>query len=262
VTSTKWILCCLLAGFAMMTSTGNASADMLSRIESAGVVRMGIPQDSPPFGIPRPDMTIVGYDIDMANLLAKKLGLRLAMVPTISGNRVPLLQSNRIDIIVASLGKNPERAKVVDFSIAYAPFFLGVYSAADVALAGPSDLAGKTIGVIRGAIEDLEVTNFAPPGTTIQRFDDAAGQASAFMAGQVNVIATSNVAAVALATRAPSRAPIMRFSIKDSPCYIGVPKGETRLLSRINEIIEEARADGTLNNMSKKWFQAELPPGF
>jgi polar amino acid transport system substrate-binding protein len=252
----------LLACFVLVTGAQQASADMLSKLESAGVVRMGIPQDSPPFGVPGPDMKIVGYDIDMANLLAKKLGLRVVMVPTVSGNRVPLLQSNRIDIIVASLGKNPERAKVIDFSIAYAPYFLGVYSARDITLAGPGDLAGKTIGVIRGAIEDLEVTRIAPPSTTIQRFDDAAGQASAFMAGQVNVIATSNVAAAALTSRAPSKAPVMRFPLKDSPCYIGVPKGESALLNKINDIISEAKADGTLNNMSKTWFQAELPAGF
>jgi len=70
------------------------------------------------------------------------------------------------------MGKNAEREKVIDFSAAYAPFFNGVFGAGDQKVSGPADLAGKTIGVTRGSVEDLELTKIAPPAATIKRYED------------------------------------------------------------------------------------------
>ena len=124
------------------------------------------------------------------------------------------------------------------------------------------DLGGKTVGVTRGANEDLEVSKIAPSGTTIQRFDDIASQMSAFRTGQVDIFATSNSVAAALSAQGANRAPVLRFNLKDSPCYVGVPKGQAALLEKINAVIAEAKDNGTLNTMSRKWFKADLPPAF
>ncbi len=255
---------CLIGSvFAVLIASGTlAHADLLAKIQSAGVLRMATPQDSPPFGVPGPDMKIVGYDIDVANLLAEKLGVKGDLIPTTSGNRVPAVQTNRADIIVSSLGKNAEREQVLDFSVAYAPYFLAVYAAKGIDIKSPADLAGKSIGVTRGAIDDLELTKIAPPTATIQRFEDTNGQISAYMSGQLDIIVTANVAAGAIARQMPDRAPEMKLNLKNSPCYIGVPKGETALLEKINAIITEAKSDGTLNKFSQQWFHAELPAGF
>lgn len=252
----------ICATSALALASFQARADMLADVKAAGVLRIGIPQDNPPFGIPGPDMKIVGYDVDMANLIGEKLGVKVMLIPTTSGNRVPYIQSKRLDIIVASLGKNPDREKVLDFSEKYAPFFIGVYSTKGIEFKTAQELAGKTVGVTRGANEDLEITKIAPAGTTIQRFDDIASQMSAYRSGQVDVIASSNTVAAALAAHSPNRAPVLRLSLKDSPCYVGVPKGQPALLSQINAIIAEARANGTLSTMSRKWFKADLPQGF
>lgn len=67
-------------------------------------------------------MTPQGYDIDVAKLIADKLGVKVELVPVTSANRVPYLQTNKVDLVISSLGKNAEREKVIDFSTAYAPF--------------------------------------------------------------------------------------------------------------------------------------------
>lgn len=261
MTTPKRIIACTLALLGLCGSHA-ASADMLADLKKAGVLRVATPTENPPFGVTGPDMKIVGYDIDMAKLLARKLGLQLEMVSTSSANRIAYLQAQKVDVIVSSLGKNPDREKVLDFSVRYAPYFLGVYSHKKVEAANAAALGGKTIGVARGAIDDAEVTRIAPATTEIRRFEDASAAASAFMSEQVQVVVLSNVAAGVLARQYPSNPPVMNFALKDSPCFIGVPKGETALLAKIDEIVKEAKADGTLNRMARTWFQADLPADF
>lgn len=236
-----------------------SQADALADIASRGVIRVAVPQDFPPFGSVGTDMAPRGYDIDMANLIGEKLGVKVELVPVTSANRIPYLQTNKVDLVISSLGKNPEREAVIDFSAAYAPFFNGVFAPADVAVSKPEDLAGKTVGVTRGAIEDLELTKIAPADAVIKRYEDNNGTISAFLSGQVEVVATGNVVAAAILERNPPKRPEMKFLIKNSPCYIGMNKNEPALLSKVNEIIAGSKADSSLNKISQTWLQLDLP---
>ena len=112
-----------------------ASADALDNIMKAKVIKIAVPQDFAPFGSAGPDLKPQGYDIDMANLIGKELGVSVEIIPVTSANRIPYLQTRKADLVISSLGKNPEREKVIDFSDAYAPFFSGVYGAKAVAVA-------------------------------------------------------------------------------------------------------------------------------
>ena len=119
----------LAAAAVMLAQMGSAQADQLQDIHQRGVLRVAVPQDFPPFGSVGTDLQPRGYDIDMANYLAKSMKLKLQLVPVTSANRVPYLQTNKVDVVISSLGKNAARERVIDFSEAYAPFFLGVFGA-------------------------------------------------------------------------------------------------------------------------------------
>ena len=236
-----------------------ALADALENIKSSGKLRVAVPQDFPPFGSVGADMTAKGYDIDMATLIAEKLGVKVELVPVTSANRIPYLQTNKVDLVISSLGKNPDREKVVDFSTAYAPFYNGVFAPAGLEIKSTEDLAGKTIGVTRGAIEDLELTKVAPASATIKRYEDNNGTISAFLSGQVEAVATGNVVAAAILERNPPKRPEPKFLIKNSPCYIGLAKNEPALLEKVNGIIAAAKTDGSLNKIAEKWLGTSLP---
>lgn len=234
-------------------------ADALSDISSRGTLRVAVPQDFPPFGSVGTDMTPQGYDIDVAKLIGDKMGVKVELVPVTSANRVPYLQTHKVDLVISSLGKNPDREKVIDFTSAYAPFFNGVFAPADLAVAKAEDLSGKTVGVTRGAVEDLELTKIAPSDATIKRYEDNNGTISAFLSGQVQAVATGNVVAAAILERNPPKRPEMKFLIKNSPCYIGLNKDEPALLEKVNGIIAAAKADGSLNAIATKWLKTDLP---
>ncbi|WMT85280.1 transporter substrate-binding domain-containing protein [Pelagibacterium sp. 26DY04] len=241
-------------------AVSQAAARSLDEITESGVIRVAVPQDGPPFGMTDANLELVGYDIDMARLVAESLGVDLEMTSVIGANRVPYLTSGRVDIVISSLGRNPERAEVIDFSEqAYAPFFSGVFGPADLEVDSVEDLAGMTVSVARGSIEDLEITEMALESTEIRRFEDGSTTMAAFLSGQVDAVVTANVVAATVLETDPERRPETLFVIADSPCYIGLPKGEPELQARIDEIIVAAKADGTLNAMSERWFYQPIP---
>lgn len=254
----------LAAAFALATAalTTPAHADALDSIMAAKVIKVAVPQDFAPFGSAGLDLKPQGYDIDMANLIGKALGVKVDIIAVTSANRIPYLQTKKADIVISSLGKNAEREKVIDFSVAYAPFFSGVFGTKEIKLASADELKGKTIGATRGAIEEQELTKLAPADTTIKRFEDNNATIAAFVSGQVDLIATGNTVAAAIAEKVPARAPALKFVIKDSPCFIGLNKEEPKLLAKLNEIIAQAKTSGDIAKLSEKWLKAPLPPGF
>ena len=253
---TMTLVCSVAATLALVQS---AQADQLADIEKAGVLKVAVPQDFPPFGSVGADLKPQGYDIDMAGYLAKELGVKLELVPVTSANRIPYLQTKKVDLVISSLGKNPEREKAIDFSKPYAPFFLGVFGLENVKVSDAADLAGKTVGVTRGAVEDIELTKLLPESATMKRFEDNNTTISAFLSGQVDLIATGNLVVTSIAERNPDRVPVTKFLLKNSPCYVGVHKGEAELMAKVNELISKAYSDGVLENISQKWLKASFP---
>ncbi|MDB5766492.1 MAG: Twin-arginine translocation pathway signal [Collimonas fungivorans] len=243
--------------FSSMSST--ARADALDDIVKSGVLKVAVPQDFPPFGSVTSDLKPQGLDIDVATLIAKKMGVKIELIPVTSANRVPYLQTKKVDLIISSLGKNPEREKVIAFSDAYAPFYNGVFGGADQKVSSAADLAGKTVGVTRGAVEDLELTKIAPASATIKRYEDNNGTISAFLSGQVQLVATGNVVAAAIIAKNPPKKPETKFLIKNSPCSIGLSKDEPKLLEKVNAILAQTKKDGELNALSVKWLGLPLP---
>jgi polar amino acid transport system substrate-binding protein len=116
-----------------------------------------------------------------------------------------------------------------------------------------------TVGVTRGAIEDLELSKIAPTTATIKRFEDNNTTISAYLSGQVSLVATGNVVAASISEKQPNKKLDVKFLIKNSPCHIGLNKSETRLLEQVNAIVAKARKDGRLNTIALKWLKAPLP---
>ncbi|MEO0355306.1 MAG: transporter substrate-binding domain-containing protein [Cyanobacteria bacterium P01_A01_bin.3] len=233
----------------------------LDSIIDSGTVTIAVPQDFAPFGSVDASGNLEGYDIDVANLLAEDLGVDLELVPVTSDNRIPFLQTNKADLVISSMGANPERAKSIFFSIPYAPFFSGIYGSADITgVEGFDDLSGYTIGVTQGTLEDLELTDAVADDVQIERFADNSLTAASLISGQVDLIATGNVVAAELSANNPDQNIEGKFIIKESPAHIGLRRGEVDLLQWVNTFIYHKRLGGELDEFSQKWFGESLPP--
>jgi polar amino acid transport system substrate-binding protein len=251
-------LAALLASLAAPASAQNA----LEAIHSKKTIQIAVPTDFPPYGFVGIDLQPQGLDVDMAQYIGSKMGVKVTLVPVTSANRIAYLQTRKADLVISTLGKNPEREKVIDFTAAYSPFFQAVFAPKSLAVKGAADLAGKTVGVTRGAIEDMELSKIAPPSADLKRFEDNNATVSAFVSGQVQAIATGAAVAGNMMQRNPALNAEYKFLLKDSPNFIGVAKGEDALKAKVNEIIAAAKAAGDLDKMAQKWLgrpAGELP---
>ena len=101
----RTLLGTLFAALAFGAAT--AHADALEDISKAGVLKVAVPQDFPPFGSVGPDMKPRGLDIDTAQLLADKLAVKLELTPVNSTNRIPFLTTGKVDLVISSLARTP-----------------------------------------------------------------------------------------------------------------------------------------------------------
>ncbi|NWA02711.1 transporter substrate-binding domain-containing protein [Pseudomonas gingeri] len=245
----------------MFSSTFAQAGDALSHILESKELRVAVPVDYPPYGYVGPDMVPQGLDIDVANLMANKLGVKLELVPVTAPNRVAYIQSGKADFTISSLGKTPEREKVIDYSIAYSPFFDAVFGAAALPVKSLADMTGKSVSVTRGSMQDRELTDTAPQAVA-KRFEDNNSTISAFMSGQTQMVAIGTTVAASLKQKNPDLDIALKVVLSNSPNYIGMNKDQPELRAKVNEIIRAAKADGTLDAISQKWLGApagELP---
>jgi polar amino acid transport system substrate-binding protein len=243
----------LLAAVALAPTAALAQT-ALDDILKAKEIKIGIPTDFPPYGFVGTDLQPQGLDVEMANYIGAKLGVKVELVPVTSANRIPYLQTRKADLVISTLGKNPEREKVIDFTSAYSPFYQAVFGPKTLVVKSTADLAGKSVSVTRGAIEDMELTKIAPSSTDVKRFEDNNATVSAFVAGQVQLIATGASVAGNMMAKNPQLGAEYKLLLKDSPNFIGVGKGEDKLRTKVNDIIAEARKNGDLDKMAMKWL--------
>jgi polar amino acid transport system substrate-binding protein len=249
----------ILLGLGLMACTLAASAaDALQDIQSRGTIRIGMLVDFPPYGLMNAQNLPDGYDAVVAKLLAQDLGLKLQLVPVTGPNRIPYLLSGQVDLLVASLGITPERAKSVDFSEPYAAITIAVYGKDDVKVAKPEDLAGKTIAVARASTQDTAVTKVAPAGATIRRFDSDAAALQALISGQVPLIGCSNVCFLTIQKLAPGKYN-KKFELSSQVQGIAVKPGEKQLLARVNQFIDKVKANGELDKVNQKSHGEPMP---
>ena len=126
-----WSYVAALALALGLVSAEPAKAQTVDEIISRGTINIGVLVDLPPYGILNAQQEPDGYDIDVAKLLGNYLGVKVNLVQLTSPNRIPFLVTNKVDLIVATFGITPERAKQVMFSIPY--------SAIENVVFGPKD---------------------------------------------------------------------------------------------------------------------------
>ena len=245
----------ILSAFALAALATTAVAQTaLDDVMKKKVIVVAIPTDFPPYGFVGTDMVPKGLDIDMGNYIGDKLGVKTELVPVTSANRIAYLQTKKADLVISTLGKNPEREKVIDFTVAYSPFYQAIFGPKAIVVKSPADLSGKTVAVTRGAIEDQELTRIAPAGAEIKRFEDNNATVSAFLAGQTQLMATGASVAGNMMARNPTFDAEYKLLLKDSPNFIGVGKGEDALRVKVNEILVTAKKNGDLDKMAQKWL--------
>ncbi len=256
------LACGLALAATFLTGTlTTARADVLDDITAAGVIKVGIFEDFPPFASLNSSLKIEGYDTEVADKLAAALGVKAELVGITGQNRIPFLTEGKVDVLL-SIGYSDERAEVVDYTDAYAPYYIAVMGPKDLEVSDAAGLSGKTIAVNRGTLEDTEVTKVAPADADIQRYSDYSGVISAFLSGQAQLMVVGNDVGATILAQNPAIEPVEKFLLLTSPSQMAVKKGEARLQEALNTALVAMKADGGLNDLAVKWLKQPLAEGF
>src|SRR5690554_6152937 len=211
------------------TMSGPTLAADLQDILSAGTVRIGVPIDVPPFGFVDENNEPTGLDVDVANMIGEALGVEVELQQITGANRIPYLVTDRLDLVISAMGATPERAQQIAFSSPYSALAIGVFGPDSIDVSAPEELGDQVIAVARGTTQDLELTA-AAPDANIQRFDDDATAAAAFLSGQAQLFATANVVAKDLMDNNADVELNAKFILRYSPTHIGIQQGNPELL--------------------------------
>ena len=243
----------------LATAGFGAAADTLKEIQSRKKLLVAIDLSVPPYGMTDANMQPQGADVDVARALAKDLGVPMEIVQVSGPNRIPFLMTGKADMVISSFSVTAERAKVVAFSAPYSVNQLVIGAAKGAAIARMDDLAGKRVAVVRGNLQDLELTKSAPKGATLVRYEDDATANTALIAGQVDAIGTPATTVKTLAERNPAKNLEVKFVVKMQPLAIGLRKNDAELMNWVNGWIEKNTANGELNKIYTRHMGIGLP---
>ena len=250
----------LTFALATLLSVGAAQADRLDDIKKAGVLRVATFDSNPPFGFVDPNTKqLAGLDVDYAQAIADKIGVTLELRPTNPANRIPLLTSGKVDLVLANFTITEERAKQLDFSIPY--FASGQqFLAKKGTLTSPDQLSGLRIGADKGTTNEIVLRRDFPKATVVA-FDDTPFAFAALRNGTVQAITQDGSKLVGLLAKVPDKETyeIPAFSISNDYIGAGIPKDETRLRDLVNDTLRELEAHGKAAAIYDRWFGPNTP---
>src|SRR5580693_2613489 len=234
------------AAFALLSLGLSAHADTLEDIKKAGKIRIAIDLAIPPFGMTDDKMQPTGSDVE------------LEIVTTTGPTRIPMLQTNKADIVVSTLSITPDRAKVIDFSVPYADHPSVVAALKSLEIKQMSDLDGKKVAVVRGTTQDTDLTKQAK-GAQLVRYEDDATMALAVASGQVDILATARSLLPAISKKNPARTVESKITMQNNWLAIGMRKDEPKLLAWVNGWIKTNLMNGKLAAVYKQYHGVDIP---
>jgi cystine transport system substrate-binding protein len=230
------------------------AADLLDEVQQRGTLRVAVEGTYPPFNFRDEQGRLTGFDVEIAEAIAGKLGVKAEFTTTEWSGILAGLQAGKYDVIVNQVAATPQRQQVFDFSAPYVVSSPQLIVRANETrpIRSEADLKGLTIGVSQGS-------NYADLARSIP---GAPGYLQDLVTGRVDVALNDSLLIPYLAqkSRLPVKAgaPIGKVETNAIPFRKGNPKFK----QAIDAALESLKADGTFAQISNKWFGRDVskPP--
>lgn len=254
----------LHASLALLLGTGLVSqaqaGELLRTIQEKGQINVGLEGTYPPFSFMDEDGKLAGFEVELAGLIAQKLGVQAKLQPTKWDGILAALESRRLDIVVNQVTISEERQKKYDFSKPYTVSgiqALVLKSKADALnIRSATDLAGKKVGVGLGTNYEQWVRQQVP-NADIRTYEDDPSKFADLRNGRIDAILIDRLAALEYAQKAKDTT-LAGEAFSRLESGVALRKGEPELLAAIDQAIDTLKADGTLTRLSEKYFGADV----
>ena len=223
-------------------ASGSSVFRTLDEIKASGKIVIGVFSDKHPFGYVDEGGEYAGYDVELANRLAKDLGVEVEFVSTEAANRVEYLETGKVDVILANFTVTDERAQKVDFCDAYMNVALGVVSHNDKVIKSLDEIGDGEVIVITGTTAETYLTANNPE-IKLKKFETYANAKTAFENKEGVAWANDNTEVIAFANAAEGYTVGIEELGSLDTIAPAVSKGNTTLRDWINEDMEKLGAE-------------------
>jgi len=219
-------------------------------------LKVAIDDTYPPMEYVNDNGDLEGFDIEMAQALAKEMGVEIEFVSTGWDGIFGGLAADQYDAIISSVSMTTDRMETMDFSNPYLSNGQVIMVApGDDSIATMEDLAGKIVGVQFATTADEAATKVLDKVEFEKvAFDDMTVCLAAMKAGQVDCIVADMAVAIAAVQESPDAYTITSVALTNEPIAIAVNKGNTELLDDFNAALKVIQGDGTLSAISEKYL--------
>jgi polar amino acid transport system substrate-binding protein len=246
----------LLAVFLISACSGNDSASAVDQVTKDNLVRVGIRFDNPPLSFIDEGGEWVGFDVDLADQLAERLGVEIDRVRVDETTRISFLQEGKIDLAVASMNHTRPREDAIDFSVTYfwdnQSFLVrkGTYGTL-------ADIMGEKVAANAGSstIPAWRAYSAAHSGPEpeIVEFTDKIAAMQALRDGAVEGYTEDNITLLALAAGDPELE-LIPGGFNPVQFGLGLPVNDSAWRDQVNYALQEIWKDGSYMAIYDKWF--------
>jgi len=251
------LLSLLLLVLGTSAPVAHALGDALDTIRARGTLVVGTKADYQPFGFRNAEGAIVGFEPDLAQEIANKLGVKLELVPVVATNRLQLLADGKIDLVIATMNDTPERRKLALFvEPSYYASGVNVLVPKSLHLHVWQELQGKKVCTIEGAFYLAEIkSRYDPEMIASQTTDDIYAGLKAGKCAAALYDDTALIGQLQKPEWSDYEMPLR--SILVQPWGLAVRLGETRFAELLSQLVKEWHLKGRIQEDERKWH---IPP--
>ena len=209
----------------------------VDQIKKSKTIKIAVFSDKKPCGYVDEYGKYQGYDVYFGERIANDLGVKVKYVPVEAAARVEVLETGKVDLVLANFTVTPARAEKVDFALPYMKCALGVVSNEKDLITKPEDLNGKTLIVSKGTTAETYFTENYPQ-VNLLKFDQYSEAYNALLDGRGAGLSTDNTEVLAWAIENPGFSVGIESLGSLDTIAPAVTKGNTSLLNWLNEEIK------------------------
>lgn len=249
----------LAATSLIMSSPATAADSTLDKIQQRGALRIGIEGTYPPFNFQDKNGQLVGFEIDLGKAIAADMGLKADFQPTKWDGLLAALESGRIDVIINQVTITEARQAKYNFSQPYT--ISGIQTVvrkknAD-AFQKPDDLKGQRVGVGLGTNYEAWLRQ-SVPGAEVRVYEDDPTKNQDLAVGRLDAVLVDRLAALYQVTQGKDRFALGGPAFSRQTSGIPTRKADTDLLQALNRTLDKLRENGTMTEISTRWFGTDI----
>jgi polar amino acid transport system substrate-binding protein len=233
--------------------SGGSTSSTLQQVLDRGTLKVADCLSFAPFGFKDNSGKAQGYDVDLANEAAKRLGVKVEIVDTTSDNRIPNLKTNKVDVVFCNFTENTQRAKEIAFTDPYVVAGETLLVKKDSGIQTVKDLSGKTVATVKGSTNSQLVKQLNPDAD-VQEYDTSAAAVLAVKQGQAAAMVEDSNFQAYQAKLDPSLTVAHDSLVPLEYNGFGVRQGDQTWLNWLNQFLREINTDGTNLDLYRKWF--------